>query len=124
MWPDHCVQGSKGCEYYKDFMIKESDLEVLKGKVKMVESYSGFGGDGEDTKLAQTLKDMGVSSVYCCGLAYDYCVGSTAESAAKEGFDTFLVRDATRSVAKETETLMEVRMKEAGVKEIASETLL
>mmetsp|Transcript_24694 Transcript_24694/g.38427 ORF Transcript_24694/g.38427 Transcript_24694/m.38427 type:complete len:94 (+) Transcript_24694:352-633(+) len=89
----------------------------------MVESYSGFGGDGEDTKFAALLKEKGITKVFCCGLAYDYCVGSTAESAAKEGFETYLIRDATRSVAKETETLMEDRMKKAGVKEISSQQL-
>lgn len=51
MWPVHCVQGSQGAEYQKDVIIKETDIEVLKGKEKMVESYSGFGGDGEETGL-------------------------------------------------------------------------
>ena len=48
----------------------------------MVESYSGFGSEFEDTGLTKKLKELDVVSVYSCGLAYDYCVGSTAESAA------------------------------------------
>ena len=118
MWPDHCVQGSPGAEYHKDVVVKDSDIEVLKGQIKMVESYSGFGGDGEETGLTQKLKDLGVTKVYCCGLAYDYCVGSTAESSALEGFETFLIKDAARSVAQPTADLMNERLDKAGVKQI------
>ena len=53
MWPDHCVQGSFGSEYHKDVVHGENDIEVLKGQVKMVESYSGFGGNGEVTGLTE-----------------------------------------------------------------------
>ena len=116
MWPVHCVQGSKGAEYHPEFVIKDSDVEVLKGQMKMVESYSGFGGDGEDTKLAELLRERGVTRVVCCGLAYDYCVGSTAESAAKEGFETYLVSDATRSVSEESAAAMSARLEKCGVK--------
>ena len=56
-----------------------------------------------------------MTRVYVCGLAYDYCVGSTAESAAKAGFQTMLVRDATKFVAKETEAKMDERLRAAGV---------
>ena len=65
----------------------------------MVESYSGFGSEHENTGLTEKLKELGVTKVYCVGLAFDYCVGSTAESAAKENFETYLLTDVTRSVA-------------------------
>jgi len=35
-----------------------------------------------------------------CGLAFDFCVGSTALDAQKHGFDTYIFEDATRSVSK------------------------
>lgn len=53
-----------------------------------------------------------------CGLAYDFCSGSTAESAAFEGFDTYLIKDVTRSVSPEDESVMNKRMSDAGVKVI------
>lgn len=58
--------------------------------------------------------------MYVCGLAYDYCVGSTALDAAKRGYKTYIITDATRSVAKESEEIMRSRLKEAGVFEIES----
>ena len=86
----------------------------------MVESYSGFGNDHEDTGLTNVLKEKEVGIVYCCGLAYDYCVGSTAESAAKAGFESFVLSDATKSVAEPTAIIMKERLSACGVKEITS----
>ena len=54
--------------------------------------------------------DLQVDQVYCCGLAFDFCVGSTAESASKFGFMTFVIRDATKSVSEHTEDLMIQRL--------------
>lgn len=121
MWPVHCVQGSHGAQYHKDILVKDTDIEVFKGQVKLVESYSGFGGDGEDTGLGDILKQKGVTKVFSCGLAYDYCVGSTAESAAKLGFESFVIMDATRSVAPETARKMKTRLDAANVVEINSD---
>ena len=115
MWPTHCVQGSFGCEYHKDLVRKDSDKEIFKGKLKMVESYSGFGGDGEETGLDQYLKSNNVKRCFTVGLAYDYCVGSTAEDSAKHGYKTYLIDDAARSVADATKQTMSDRLSKAGV---------
>jgi len=124
MWPTHCVQGTSGAEYHPGLVVKESDIEVLKGQAKMVESYSAFGAGGEDTQLADMLREQGVTHVYSVGLAFDYCVGSTAESAAQEGFKSFVIRDATRAVAAETEVLMVQRLADAGVVTLQSQELV
>jgi nicotinamidase-related amidase len=58
------------------------------------------------------------------GLAYDYCVGSTAFDAIQNGFKTYLIRDGTKSVAKDSEDKMKQRLDEAGVIEINSSDLL
>ena len=50
------------------------------------------------------------------GLAYDFCVGYTAEDAAQEGFETFVIKDATKSVDPEDEEFMDERLEEAGVR--------
>ena len=41
------------------------------------------------------------------GLAYDFCVGSTALDAKKYGFDTKIVEEGTKPVSKETAQIME-----------------
>ena len=48
-----------------------------------------------------------MGTVYCVGLAYDYCVGATARDAALNGFKTFLVKDATRGIMQHSILSME-----------------
>ena len=84
----------------------------------MIECYSGFGDYGEDTGMNQMLKDKNIKTVYCCGLAFDYCVGSTAVSAAQAGYSTFIFSDATKSVAPETEATMQKKVEENNIKMI------
>ena len=121
MWPVHCVQDSHGAEYHKDLVLADTDLEVLKGLDRVVESYSAFGNEHEDTGLTSKLKEAGITEVYVCGLAFDYCVGSTAESAANAGFKSFLLDDMARSVAGPSKEQMLVRLKAAGVQVITSD---
>ena len=45
--------------------------------------------------MLEELKKQDISEVYVVGLAYDYDVGATAEDAAKNGFKTFVITDAT-----------------------------
>ena len=108
MWPDHCVEGSFGAEFHKDLVRADTDINVLKGKMQWVETYSGFGSIdlGEDLGLVKQLKEKGVRDIYVCGLATDYCVGSTAVDAAKYGFTTYLIEDAARAVAPDSEKAM------------------
>ena len=65
-----------------------------------------------------------MTKLYCVGLAYDYCVGSTAADGAKHGFQTYLVTDATRSVAPASHEAMSKRLSDAGVVEITSDKVL
>ena len=94
---------------------KSKDVIVSKGQLERVDSYSGFGSPPEKTELEEVLRKHDITSVYCVGLAYDYCVGSTAYDAKVYGFDTHLLKDATRSVASATEESMTERLNKVGV---------
>ena len=83
-----------------------------------MDSYSGFGSSPEDTGLLADLRSKGVTKLYVVGLAYDYCVGSTAVDGAKNGFKTYVVIDASKSVAPTSEETMKKRINEATVVEI------
>ena len=50
-------------------------------------------------------------------------MGSTALDAQKHGFDTYIIEDATRSVSKETEAIMHVKIKELNINMITFDTL-
>ena len=85
----------------------------------MVESYSAFDSDLEKTGLVPWLEKNNVKQCFCVGLAYDYCVGSTAEDSAKLGYATYLIDDASKSVNDATRDLMNTRLQKVGVKVIS-----
>lgn len=61
------------------------------------------------------LQEYNVKEVYVCGLAFDYCVGSTALDSKKYGFETYIVTEGTKPVSKETAEIMEEKLKQNGV---------
>ena len=120
MWPTHCIQDTFGSEFHPDLQVEASDIIVKKGTLERVDSYSGFGTPPEDTGLNKMLQDEGVSTVYVVGLAYDYCVGATARDSAKNGYKTYVVTDATKSIAEDTTKAMDDVLSELKVQKIES----
>jgi nicotinamidase-related amidase len=43
MWPDHCVQGTSGCQFHKEVLeaLKDKEEEGGGGKVMVVQKVSG-----------------------------------------------------------------------------------
>ncbi|KAF8214623.1 Isochorismatase-like protein [Mycena galopus ATCC 62051] len=103
LWPVHCVQGTHGAELVPELDIDKVDKIIEKGQDKRVEMYSAFADPFENPCVAQSelrgyLKDNAVGKVYVVGLAMDYCVAATAKHAVKEGFETYIIEDATKAV--------------------------
>ena len=61
--------------------------------------------------------------MYVCGLAFDFCVGSTALDAKKYGFETYVLQEATRSVSQETAKVMEEKLKSSNVNIVSVDTI-
>ncbi len=100
LWPDHCVQGTKGAEFaaaLNDAAISEI---VTKGTSRDIDSYSGFfdNNQRQATGLLDILQRSGITRVHVMGLATDYCVKFTALDALKLGFETNLVLEGCRGV--------------------------
>jgi nicotinamidase/pyrazinamidase len=100
LWPDHCVQRSNGAEFHPDLDRSRVARVFQKGVDPEIDSYSGFFDNGHrrGTGLAEYLKSQGVTHVFVCGLATDYCVKFTALDARQLGFDTTVVVAACRGV--------------------------
>jgi len=83
-----------------------------------VDSYSGFFDNyrGCATGLGKHLALAGITEVFCCGLALDFCVGSTAIDAQELGFNAYLIEDCCRAVAPESLATMKQKLEKAGVK--------
>ena len=123
LWPDHCIQNTNGAELSKDINFKDvKDFYIFKkGTDPEVDSYSGFYDNGRknSTGLAEFLNEQGVTDVFVCGLATDYCVGFTAIDSAMEGFNTTVIIDASRAISKDLIPTFE-SFKQAGVKIVES----
>jgi nicotinamidase/pyrazinamidase len=103
LWPDHCIQGQPGAGFSADVNMNKVAAVFRKGMSIEIDSYSGFYDNGhlKSTGLGSYLRGMGVSDVYLAGLAGDFCVYFTAKDALAEGFQTYIIEDATRSISKD-----------------------
>ncbi len=128
LWPDHCVQGSKGADFHPDLDTAPINLILHKGTRTELDSYSGFLETDRTTStgLEAYLKGLDVSEVTVCGLATDYCVFFTAMDAVDAGFKTRLVTDAARGIDKPEGNIERTtgEMKDAGVTLVTSAKLL
>ncbi len=95
--PDHCEPGGDlraGLGFDRAFLI------LSKGANGEVESRSAYSdAEGETTmRLAALLKARGISRVFACGLATDYCVARLMLDARAAGLETFVIDDACRAI--------------------------
>ncbi|KAL9081968.1 MAG: hypothetical protein Q9159_006846 [Coniocarpon cinnabarinum] len=100
LWPDHCIQRTRGAELIPELDQARLDKVIKKGQDAQLEMFSAFRDVFEkpcvsQTDLASTLHDRGIKSVFVAGLARDFCVRATAVHAAAEGFSTTILADAT-----------------------------
>lgn len=113
-WPVHCVEGSRGWRFVPGIIMNLISRVFQKGMNPRVDSYSAFYDNDHKSKteLAEYLKAHGITNVYVAGLAFDYCVGSSAKDALLEGFNVTVITDATKSVALETAEKMREDLEE------------
>jgi len=100
LWPNHCVQGSKGADLHRDLDTSRIAKLAQKGTDPAIDSYSTFFDNGrrKSTGLEKYLRENEVTDVYIGGLATDYCVLWSARDAVELGFLTHVVSDACRGV--------------------------
>lgn len=120
LWPQHCVQGSKGAELHAQFDISGVHQFILKGVDKNIDSYSAFFDNAHlrHTGLADYLTAHEVQDIYLMGLATDYCVKYSCLDAIKLGFNVYVIAEGCRGVdlqAGDTERAL-VEMQAAGAK--------
>lgn len=125
LWPDHCVQGRPGAAFSDE--LEQSRIETVfrKGTSPRIDSYSCFFDNRrlKSTGLAGYLKDKKVEQLYIAGLAADFCVGFSALHALEEGFDTYVIEDATRPINQEGFEQMKIKILKKGGHMIHSSAL-
>jgi nicotinamidase/pyrazinamidase len=100
LWPEHCVQQTRGADFHPDLILPQAELIVRKGFRPLIDSYSAFYENDRltPTGLGGYLRERGLARVYLAGLAYDFCVGYSALDARRMGFEATVIRDACRAI--------------------------
>jgi nicotinamidase/pyrazinamidase len=100
LWPDHCVQGTRGAAFRDDLAIPHAELVLRKGYHRAIDSYSAFFENDRTTRTGLTgyLRERAFTRVFLAGLAFDFCVRYSAEDAHREGFTAVVIEDACRGI--------------------------
>lgn len=99
LWPDHCMQGTKGADFHPDLRL-DGDLIIRKGFRPAIDSYSAFFENDRSTPtgLSGYLRDRGITRLTLVGLATDFCVAYSALDAARLGFTVAVDLAACRAI--------------------------
>src|SRR5579871_1878337 len=100
LWPDHCVQGTRGAEFHPGLRVPQAELVLRKGFRRDIDSYSAFRENDRRTPtgLGAYLRERGLYELTLCGLATDYCVLYSALDAREAGFKVRLALEACRGI--------------------------
>ena len=100
LWPGHCVMGTPGAALHPALDIPHARMILRKGGNRLVDSYSAFleADRASKTGLDGYLRSLGITDLYLCGLATDFCVAWSAEDARAFGFNATIIEDACRAI--------------------------
>jgi nicotinamidase/pyrazinamidase len=127
LWPDHCLQGTRGAEFHPALHLAGAELILRKGFDPEIDSYSAFFENDRKTPtgLAGYLRERGLTRVFIAGLAYDYCAAYSALDARRLGLPAIIIRDACRAIdLNGSVAAMEKEFARTGVELIESAELL
>lgn len=122
LWPDHCVQDTKGALFHADLQTARWEAIFRKGTDPGIDSYSAFYDNGhkKSTGLTGYLKEKGASQIFFSGLAADICVYFSIKDALLEGFACFLIEDAAKPIDMEAYNSIKKELVSLGVQIISS----
>ena len=100
LWPDHCVQGSKGAEFHPDLNIEQANAIIRKGSNPFIDSYSAFFENDRKTPtgLDGYFKSLEIEKINLVGLATDFCVNYSAQDAANLGYKVSVLEKMCRAI--------------------------
>jgi nicotinamidase/pyrazinamidase len=118
LWPDHCVQGTKGGQFHFGLDTKKADLILRKGYNPLIDSYSAFFENDHKTPtgLAGYLKTRKIKDLTFVGLATDYCVSYSALDAARLGYEVSVRTELCRAI--DMEGTLEIALRDMKLKKV------
>lgn len=119
LWPDHCMQGTRGGAFHDDLQTDRADMIIRKGFRRNIDSYSAFFENDHETPtgLEGYLRTRGITDLTLAGLATDFCVHYSAVDAARLGFGVTVRMEESRAIDLDGSLAAAVAaMKAAGVR--------
>lgn len=111
IWPEHCLQNTKGAELSEKLDQKKIEKRILKGADLDDDSYSAF----LKTDLTDYLKKHHLKDLYFVGLATDYCVLFSVLDALDLGFNVWVIRNGCKAIANEEAPIEKMRSRGAKI---------
>ncbi|GAA6054912.1 hypothetical protein JCM3770_004281 [Rhodotorula araucariae] len=150
LWPEHCVQGTLGCELDEGVARRLDErraaghrVEVVrKGADQALDAYSAFDAPlahapSSPSPLTQLLLDAKITTLVVVGLATDYCVRQSALAALRggggggadvpapwqpaAGGEVLVVRECVRGVVPAREAAVLDELAAAGARVVSAE---
>jgi nicotinamidase-related amidase len=90
-WPAHAVKGTKGAEVVEELKPEKDDIVIEKT------TYSGF----YNTRLDETLKNLGINNLRLTGCVTHICVMFTASDAVLRDYKVTVLEGAVAGLSKE-----------------------
>jgi nicotinamidase/pyrazinamidase len=131
IFPDHCIQGTEGADFYKDFNTKKVNCIIRKGMNMGIDSFSAFkdNAKNEKTGLENLIVKQEPYNIFICGLALDYCVMYSAKD-AKEATDealknakVYVITDLCKAVDENKRKAILTAFKQKGIIAIESDEI-
>jgi nicotinamidase/pyrazinamidase len=98
-WPVHCVQGTAGAEFHPDLRLPYDVVIISGGMDPGEDGYSCFEGKDEKGQVFNDfLTRKGITDLFVCGIATDYCVKYSVLDALEQGYEVYLLTDAIKGV--------------------------
>ncbi|MFC1598627.1 isochorismatase family protein [Patescibacteria group bacterium] len=96
----HCVKGTWGQDIHGDLIdvYDKADEKLVKGEDPAIISYS-ISTSPQFAKHIAKLRKKFIKRIFLVGWAYTHCVGESAIAYAAQGFEVYVIRNATASVA-------------------------
>ncbi len=125
LWPEHAVAGTPGAEFHPNLNTTKAKAIIRKGTNIDIDSYSTFFENDRKTPtgMAGYLRQNGFKRVFLCGIATEYCVGFSGVDGTAEGFEVFVITDATARFDNDDYDPMIARWNECGVTQVTSNDL-
>ena len=100
LWPDHCVQKSKGSDFPETLNYEKIKKIFCKGINSQIDSYSGFHDNAKirSTGLSDYLKAKNVTSIDFVGLVTEYCVKFSVLDSIDENFKTRIILKGIKGI--------------------------